>query len=122
MYYSLPGGLHEVGESLADTVKREFKEETGIAVELGGVALVREFIIEGPEIAVWPEGIHQVEVIYHCKRIGERQAAKTVIPDIGMTGLRWIAQEEFDGLTIYPTKDLHRILNGQEISYLFSRE
>src|SRR4249919_2451005 len=35
--WSLPGGLLELGESLADAVRREIKEETNLDVEVGPI-------------------------------------------------------------------------------------
>jgi ADP-ribose pyrophosphatase YjhB (NUDIX family) len=42
--YTLPGGVVEAGETLAEAVRREVAEETGLAIEPSGLAGYREAI------------------------------------------------------------------------------
>ena len=46
MFYTLPGGGVEVGESLADAAKREAFEECGFVVEIEGLWVLYDFIRE----------------------------------------------------------------------------
>ena len=43
-FWSLPGGGVEFGESAADGLKREFREETGLNAEVGPMLFMHEFI------------------------------------------------------------------------------
>src|SRR6478752_1994688 len=66
-YWSLPGGVLEVGEKLADGVRRETLEETGLAIELVGVVEIFERIMRD---ATGAAEYHYVLIDYLCRVSG----------------------------------------------------
>jgi 8-oxo-dGTP diphosphatase len=75
-YWSLPGGLVEPGERLADAVKREIFEETGLFIKPVKVFEIFERII--PDAAGRAE-YHYVLIDYVCKVVkGELKAGDDV--------------------------------------------
>src|ERR1700722_18077750 len=71
-YWSLPGGVLEVGETLEEGIVREVREETGLEVKTLGVLEIFERIIRDSQGA--PE-YHYVLIDYICRVTGGTLAA-----------------------------------------------
>jgi len=71
-YWSLPGGVLEAGETLVEGVRREVREETGLAVEPLALLEVFERIIRDAKGR--PE-YHYVLLDYLCKATGGKLCA-----------------------------------------------
>ncbi|MGD0498345.1 MAG: NUDIX hydrolase [Bryobacteraceae bacterium] len=91
-WWSLPGGLLEIGESLADAVRREVREETGLEVRPAGVVEIFERIMRDPQGV--PE-YHFVLVDYLCHVVGgEVRAASDA------RAVEWVRRRDLPKLRI----------------------
>jgi 8-oxo-dGTP diphosphatase len=83
-FWSLPGGLLEVGERLVDGLRREVREETGLEVEALSMFEIFERIM--PDTEGRPE-YHYVLIDYVCRVSGGAlQAASDV------SGVAWVSR------------------------------
>ena len=94
-----PGGGVEGKESLLECARREVLEETGLSVELGRIAYVREFVEPG---------------FYHCEiffvatsfsgtlMTGANPGAGIFDVDHMIKDVRFVHRAEMDGMIIYP--------------------
>jgi len=83
--WSIPGGMLELGEELAEAVRREIKEETGLEVEPVGVLDVFDRIMRvGSRVQY-----HYVIVDYACRWKRGRLA-----PGSDVIDARWVRRED----------------------------
>src|ERR1700723_3480654 len=100
--WSIPGGMLDLGESIAEGVGRELAEETSLAVRGGDLIEVFERIVPG-------EGgrtrYHFVILDYLCEMVsGEARAGSDV------TDVAWAREEELEKfeLTVIATRVIRR--------------
>jgi 8-oxo-dGTP diphosphatase len=91
-WWSLPGGVLETGETLADGVRREVREETGLVVEPETMIEVFERIMRDPEGR--PE-YHYVLIDYICRVTGGALAPADDCADVV-----WASRGELGSLQI----------------------
>lgn len=85
-WWSLPGGVLETGETVADGVRREIREETGLRVEPVRLLTVFERIM--PDAEGRPE-YHYVLLDYICRVTGGTPCAAD-----DCAALRWVPESE----------------------------
>jgi len=90
--WSLPGGALETGESLADGVRREVREETGLDIRPIGVLEIFERIMRDASGA--PE-YHYVLIDYMCHIVGG-----TLAPGDDVCAVEWVRRRDLPKLQI----------------------
>jgi ADP-ribose pyrophosphatase YjhB (NUDIX family) len=91
-WWSLPGGALETGETLADGVRREVREETGLDIRPLGVLEIFERIMRDASGA--PE-YHYVLIDYICRVIGGTLAAGDDV-----CAVEWVRRRDLPKLQI----------------------
>lgn len=91
-YWSLPGGVVETGETLADAVRREVREETGLVVEpLAVVEIFERILRDGQGRAEY----HYVLIDYVCAVVGGELA-----PADDVSQARWFPRGDLAGIRL----------------------
>ncbi len=98
--WSIPGGLIELGETLAEGVTREVAEETGLVVTPQAVVEVIDRIYRVSDV---PDGTkdtriryHYVVVDYWCKVLGG-----TLSPSSDALAVAWVTRAEWTDTNFY---------------------
>jgi 8-oxo-dGTP pyrophosphatase MutT (NUDIX family) len=112
--WALPGGGHDLGESVAETVVREVREETGIDVEVTG--LVGVYTDPGHVIAYDDGEVRQqFSIAFTARPVGGMLRTSSE-----SRAVKWIDPDHLDGLDIHPTMRLRidHALQGRTPPYI----
>lgn len=95
--WALPGGGHELGESIADSVVREVKEETGYDVEV--TRITGTYTNPGHVMAYQDGEVRQQFSIAFAARLlgGEARTSSE------SRSVEWVSPEDVDGLDMHPS-------------------
>lgn len=103
--WALPGGGHDIGERVADTVVREVEEETGIRVQVEGLV---GLYTDPDHVLEYDDGEvrQQFSICFRARPVGGRLRTSSESKEV-----RWVDASDLDALTIHPSMRL-RIEHG----------
>jgi 8-oxo-dGTP pyrophosphatase MutT (NUDIX family) len=98
--WALPGGGHDIGESIAQTVVREVFEETGIVVEVTGTVGI---YTDPGHVMAYDDGEvrQQFSICFTARPVGGTPTTSSESREV-----LWIRPEDLDTLDIHPTMRL----------------
>ncbi|HHW14889.1 MAG TPA: NUDIX domain-containing protein [Firmicutes bacterium] len=108
VFYLLPGGGQEQGESLPEALRRECREEIGVLVEVGDLLFVRDYIGRNHEFAEVDADFHQVELMFACTLPNGHLPRTGAQPDARQaqvwrqTGVEWLEVARLGEYRLYP--------------------
>ena len=96
-FWTPPGGGVEFGEPLAEALRREAREETGVDIEVGPLRYVLDFV---------RPPLHAVSLYFSCRTADVGAARLGSDPELGdrqlLQDLRMVGFAELPSLTLYP--------------------
>ncbi|MEE4493758.1 NUDIX hydrolase [Streptomyces sp. BE230] len=107
--WALPGGGHDIGESIGDTVVREVVEETGITVQIDSIV----GLYTNPEhVLAYDDGEvrQQFSICFRAHPTGGTLRTSSESKEV-----RWVAPADLGKLNIHPSMRL-RIQHGLDDS------
>jgi len=116
LHYNLPGGGVEEGETLAEAVQREVREEAGVSITVGALLIAWEYVPERHNNRYGTQ--HKVGLIYEATLEAGQEPDLTHRYDNHQTGVRWLPVDQL--LTVetinYFGRELLAALHNQSMN------
>ncbi len=101
VWYSLPGGRQQFGESIGETLVRECEEELGAEIETGRLLFVREYIHARHQLKGRGRDQHKVEFMFLCSLRSRPELGPGA--DADQSAVEWVDLDDLQALQIFPT-------------------
>ena len=108
--YALPGGAQDLGETLAQALNRECREEIGSAVEILFLMNVADHF--KARVTTPPSTRHMVEFLFRCTLPDDYVAGNGSKPDKSQIGVVWVDLSELAAAPLYPASLSHWLPRG----------
>ena len=118
--FALPGGAQELGETLADALNRECREEIGTEVAIRDLLHVADWF--KPRETDPPTTRQLVEFLFACEVPDDYVATNGHRPDKHQLEVVWVPLEELHATPLLPRSVIDHLTGETALTYLGSLE